>query len=60
VHSLALRNDPVLQPDLVPLLDDKKESVRLRAATGYLRLQMIRKASRPAAKTRGAEPLFVR
>jgi HEAT repeat protein len=56
VHSLALRNDPVLQPDLVPLLDDRKESVRLRAATGYLRLQMIRKARRPATKTQGAEP----
>ena len=56
VHSLALRNDPVLQPDLVPLLDDRKESVRLRAATGYLRLQMIRKARRPAAKTQGTEP----
>jgi len=60
LHSLALRNDPALQHDLVPLLDDRKESVRLRAATGYLRLQMIRKATRPAAKTRGAEPLLVR
>ena len=56
VHSLALRNDPALQHDLVPLLDDRKESVRLRAATGYLRLQMIRKARRPAAKTQGTEP----
>ena len=60
LHSLALRNDPALQHDLVPLLDDRKESVRLRAATGYLRLQMIRKATWPAAKTRGAEPLLVR
>ena len=55
LHSLALRNDPVLQPDLVPLLDDKKESVRLRAATGYLRLQMIRKGRRTAVKTQGTE-----
>jgi HEAT repeat protein len=48
VHSLSLRNDPRLQPDLAPLLEDKKESVRLRAAAGYLRLQMIREAHRPA------------
>jgi hypothetical protein len=56
VHSMALRNDPMLQPDLVPLLGDKKESVRLRAATGYLRLQMIRKGRPPAAKTQALEP----
>ena len=49
VHALALRNDPALLPDLAPLLEDKKEPVRLRAAAGYLRLQMIRKA-RPVAK----------
>ena len=36
--------------DLVPLLDDKKEAVRLRAASAYLRLQTIRKRPRPAAK----------
>lgn len=56
VHSITLRNDPALQPDLVSLLDDKKESVRLRAATGYLRLQMIRKGRRPTSKTHGLEP----
>jgi HEAT repeat protein len=42
VHALALRNESNLQKDLVPLLDDKKEAVRLRAAAGYLRLQLIR------------------
>jgi len=42
VHSLALWNDPSLQPDIVPLLDDKKEAVRLRAAAGYLRLELIK------------------
>ena len=54
VHSLALRNDPSLQPDLAPLLEDKKEAVRLRAAAGYSRLEMIKgKTSRrkPPAKT---------
>jgi HEAT repeat protein len=50
VHSLALRNDVALEPDLVPLLEDKKESVRLRAAAGCLRLELIRKAPRPAQK----------
>ncbi len=38
VHAIALRNDPALEADLVPLLDDKKEAVRVRAAAGYLRL----------------------
>jgi HEAT repeat protein len=42
VHSLALWNDPSLQEDIVPLLEDKKEAVRLRAATGYLRLELIK------------------
>src|SRR5262249_25705299 len=44
VHSLALRNDPSIERDLIPLLDDKKEPVRLRAAAGYIRLQLIRNA----------------
>jgi HEAT repeat protein len=48
VHSIALRNDPALQRELTPLLEDKKEAVRLRAAAGYLRLQMIKRKPRPA------------
>ncbi len=48
VHALSLRNDPAVQPEFVPLLLDKKESVRLRAAAGYLRLESIRNAPRPA------------
>lgn len=50
VHSLALRNNPALQPDLVPMLEDRSESVRLRAAVGYLRLRLIRKATPVAGK----------
>lgn len=42
VHAIAVRNDPALESDLVPLLDDKKEAVRVRAAAGYLRLEAIR------------------
>jgi HEAT repeat protein len=52
IHSLALRNDPAVAPDLVPLLDDKHQAVRLRAAAAYLRLEEIRK--RPSPKPRPA------
>ena len=41
VHSLALRNDPTLKPELESLLFDQKEAVRLRAAAGVLRLSAI-------------------
>lgn len=41
VHSIALRDDPRLQKDLAPLVEDDKEGVRLRAAAGYLRLSAI-------------------
>jgi HEAT repeat protein len=44
VHAIALRNDPALESDLVPLLEDKKEAVRVRAAAGYLRLEAIKSA----------------
>jgi HEAT repeat protein len=41
VHSISLRNDPSLKKQLEPLLQDDKESVRLRATAGYLRLSAI-------------------
>jgi HEAT repeat protein len=41
VHSLALRNDPALRRDLIMLLDDEREGVRLRTAAAYLRLSAI-------------------
>ena len=41
VHSISLRNNPALRKDLEPVLGDDKESVRLRAAAGYLRLSEI-------------------
>jgi len=46
VHAIALRNNPALEKDLLPLFDDKKEAVRARAAAGYLRLESI-KSMRP-------------
>jgi HEAT repeat protein len=49
VHAIAVRNDPALQADLVPLLDDKKEAVRVRAAAGYLRLEAISSLSAKSA-----------
>ena len=42
VHAIAVRNDPALTADLAPLLEDKKEAVRVRAAAGYLRLDALR------------------
>jgi HEAT repeat protein len=42
VHAIALRNNPALEKDLLPLFDDKKEAVRVRAAAGYLRLESIK------------------
>ncbi len=50
VHALVLRDNPALQADIVPLLDDKTDAVRLRAAAGYLRLASIRKTPNPARK----------
>ena len=41
VHSLALRNDPSMKKDLMPILLDDKEEVRLRAAAAILRLSSI-------------------
>jgi HEAT repeat protein len=50
VHSLALRNDAALEADITPLLEDKKEAVRLRAAAAYLRLEMVRARRRTPKK----------
>ena len=50
VHSLALHNDPALKKDIVPLLEDRKEAVRLRAAAGYLRLEMVKAPPRAPVK----------
>jgi HEAT repeat protein len=46
VHAIALRNNPALEKDLLPLFEDKKEAVRVRAAAGYLRLESV-KSMRP-------------
>jgi HEAT repeat protein len=42
VHAIAVRNEPTLEANLIPLFEDKKEAVRVRAAAGYLRLDAIR------------------
>ena len=41
-HVIAVQNNIRLQIDLVPLLDDKKEAVRVRASAAYLRLELIK------------------
>lgn len=50
VHAIAMRNDPALEVDLIPLFEDKKEAVRVRAAAGYLRLEAIRSAQLAAGQ----------
>jgi HEAT repeat protein len=53
VHALVLRDNPAFESDIVPLLDDKTEGVRLRAAAGYLRLETVKNTPKPALpKTR--------
>ena len=52
VHAIALRGDRTLLPVLLPLFDDPKESVRLRAAAGYLRLAWLRTVPPPAASAK--------
>jgi HEAT repeat protein len=56
VHALALRNDPALEPDFVSLLEDKSEPVRLRAAAGYLRLEIIKSQHKPKPARKGRAP----
>ncbi len=41
-HAIAIQNNTDLQSDLIPLLDDKKEAVRVRASAAYIRLELIK------------------
>ncbi len=50
VHAIALRNNPALEMDLVPLMEDRKEAVRVRAAAGYLRLEGMKSTHFTAAR----------
>jgi HEAT repeat protein len=52
VHAIALRDDPALKKELIPLLGDDKEGVRMRTAAAYLRLTAIEAA---AARKRTAK-----
>ena len=58
VHSLALRDEHAFENDLAPLLDDKNEGVRLRAAAGCLRLEHIKTEAKPGRRRvrRGTAP----
>ena len=38
-HLVAMHPFPQFREKLVPLLDDKKDAVRVRAAAAYIRLQ---------------------
>ncbi len=57
VHALVLRDDPAFQSDIVPLLDDKNDAVKLRAAAGYLRLETIKNTPKPEAKPARKRPV---
>ncbi len=50
VHSLALRNNPSVKDDLIPLMGDKSIRVQNLAAVAYLRLNYIEKEAKTAAK----------
>ena len=52
IHALAMRSDPSVRAELVPLLDDKATTVSFRAAVAYLRLDHIEKT----AQVKAAEP----
>jgi HEAT repeat protein len=52
VHSLALRDHAEVLSDLAPLLDDKKQAVRYRAAAAYLRLENLGQRQRRRASAR--------
>ena len=54
--AIALRNDPSSEPLLIPLLDDKKASVRLRASAACLRLELIRSEARQKRAVKTANP----
>jgi hypothetical protein len=41
-----------MQLDLVPLLDDKKEAVRVRASAAYIRLEQIKSEKLKPAKAK--------
>ncbi|HTW65205.1 MAG TPA: HEAT repeat domain-containing protein [Bryobacteraceae bacterium] len=56
VHALVLRDQPALEADITPLLDDKSQPVRLRAAAGFLRLEEIKHTPRTARRRTGRRP----
>jgi HEAT repeat protein len=49
-HLVAMHPFPQFRENLIPLLDDKKDAVRVRAAAAYIRLQHTTKAQ-PAGKS---------
>ena len=56
VHSISLRNDPAMKKELEPLLEDDHETVRLRAAAGYLRLSAVESSARTKKGSAAAPP----
>jgi HEAT repeat protein len=40
-HAIAIHDNPSLRAKLIPLMEDKKDQVRFRAAAAYLRLTLV-------------------
>jgi HEAT repeat protein len=51
-HLIAMHPFPQFREHLIPLLDDKKDAVRVRAAAAYIRLQHNTKACRQGKRVR--------
>jgi HEAT repeat protein len=56
VHSLALRNNPALEPDIARLINDENAAVRLRAAAAYIRFEAIKSDTRARRDRKQAQP----
>ncbi|HEX5033018.1 MAG TPA: HEAT repeat domain-containing protein [bacterium] len=56
VHSLALRNDPSVKEDLIPLFEDKVPRVQDMAAVAYLRLNFVEQQKQQAQAAADSTP----
>lgn len=57
IHSLALRNEPSVKEDLIPLMEDKTIRVQDMAAVAYLRLAYVAAQAKSAVPPQAASDL---
>lgn len=48
IHAIAMQNDATLEGDVMPLLRDRNQAVRLQAAACYLKIEGLKRSSVPA------------